>query len=52
MSVFEALSDRHHLLAGQMFVLGHGGNYPVASNSTVAGQARNRRVEIVVVLSE
>lgn len=31
-----------------LFVAGHGGNHPVVSNATAAGQQRNRRVEIVV----
>jgi outer membrane protein OmpA-like peptidoglycan-associated protein len=31
-----------------MFVLGHGENFPLSSNATTAGQARNRRVEVVV----
>ncbi|MCA9149199.1 MAG: OmpA family protein, partial [Planctomycetales bacterium] len=48
MSVFEHLSYRHRLLPQQLFVLGHGENYPLASNATPAGQARNRRVEIVI----
>jgi chemotaxis protein MotB len=48
MAVFEQFSYRHHLLPQQLFVMGHGGNYPIASNGTSAGQARNRRVEIVI----
>jgi flagellar motor protein MotB len=48
MAVFEQLSNRHHLIPQQLFVLGHGENYPLASNATPAGQARNRRVEIVI----
>jgi flagellar motor protein MotB len=48
MAVFEQLSYRHPLLPQQLFVLGHGSNYPLASNATSAGQARNRRLEIVV----
>jgi len=48
MSVFEQLSYRHRLLPQQLFVLGHGENYPLSSNATPAGQARNRRVEIVI----
>lgn len=31
-----------------LFVAGHGGNHPVVSNATAAGQRRNRRVELVV----
>lgn len=48
MSVFEQLSYRHRLLPQQLFVLGHGENFPLSSNATAAGQSRNRRVEIVV----
>lgn len=48
MAVFEALSAQHQSLRSQLFVLGHGSNYPLASNGTVAGQAKNRRVEIVI----
>lgn len=48
MAVFEQLSYRHRLLPQQLFVLGHGENYPLASNATPAGQSRNRRVEIVI----
>ena len=48
MAVFEQLSYRHRLLPQQLFVMGHGGNYPLVSNGTSAGQARNRRVEIVI----
>ncbi len=48
LAVFEQMASRHRLLAKQMFVMGHGDNYPLASNATLAGQARNRRVEIVI----
>ncbi|MEZ6119710.1 MAG: OmpA family protein [Pirellulaceae bacterium] len=48
MAIFEQLSVRHRLLPDQLFVLGHGQNYPIASNATPAGQTQNRRVEIVV----
>jgi flagellar motor protein MotB len=48
MAVFEQLSHRHRLLPQQMFVLGHGANFALASNATDVGRARNRRVEIVV----
>lgn len=48
MAVFEQISYRHRILPQQLFVMGHGGNYPLASNGTAAGQARNRRVEIVI----
>jgi flagellar motor protein MotB len=48
MAVFDHMGERHRTLAEQLFVLGHGANYPVASNATSAGQQRNRRVEIVI----
>ncbi len=32
----------------QFFVIGHGANHPLASNATEAGQAQNRRIELVV----
>ena len=48
MAVFEALSAKHQSLRNQLFILGHANNYPLASNGTVAGQAKNRRVEIVI----
>jgi flagellar motor protein MotB len=48
MAVFEQLSYRHRLIPQQLFVLGHGENYPLSSNATEAGQARNRRVEVVI----
>ncbi len=48
MAVFDQLTQRHHFPAQQLFVLGHGPNYPVVSNGTPAGQERNRRLEIVV----
>ncbi len=48
MAVFEQLSYRHRLLPQQLFVMGHGGNYPLVSNGTPAGQSKNRRVEVVI----
>ena len=48
MAIFDQLVQRHGFQPQQLFVLGHGGNYPVASNATPAGQQRNRRVEIVI----
>ena len=32
----------------QLFVVGHGPNHPVVSNASDAGQARNRRIELVI----
>jgi flagellar motor protein MotB len=48
MALFEQLTYRHRIPARQLFVLGHGGNHPLASDGTTQGQALNRRVEIVV----
>lgn len=48
MSVFDYLSTRTRLKPNQLFLVGHGGNHPVVSNATLAGKARNRRVELVV----
>ena len=47
-AIFEQFSYRHGMLSDQMFVLGNGKNYPLVSNGTAAGQARNRRIEIVI----
>ena len=47
-AVLEQFAQRHQFPSQQMFVLGHGANYPVASNATQAGQQRNRRVEVVI----
>lgn len=47
-AVFDQLTQRHGFDPRQLFVLGHGANYPLASNGTPAGQQRNRRVEIVI----
>jgi chemotaxis protein MotB len=48
MAVFEQLAATDQFTPRQMFVLGHGPNYPVASNATPDGQQRNRRVEVVI----
>ena len=47
-AVLDQLIERHQFPPQQLFVLGHGSNYPIASNATPAGQQRNRRVEIVI----
>jgi len=47
-SVFEYLTVRSRLRPQQLFVVGHGANHPAVSNSTAAGRARNRRVELVI----
>lgn len=47
-AVFEFLTGRTRMKAGQLFLVAHGPNHPLVSNATAAGRARNRRVEIVV----
>ncbi|HEX7379332.1 MAG TPA: OmpA family protein [Pirellulales bacterium] len=48
MAVYDYLTNHTQLKAKQLFVVGHGGNYPVASNATPAGKERNSRVELVI----
>ncbi len=47
-AVYDHLVGRGQISPAQLFIAGHGANHPVVSNGTAAGQARNRRVEIVV----
>jgi len=47
-AVFEFLTGRTRMKAGQLFLVAHGPNHPLVSNATAAGRARNRRVELVV----
>jgi flagellar motor protein MotB len=47
-AVFTQLVQRGRLPARQLSVLAMGENHPLASNATPAGQAKNRRIEIVV----
>lgn len=47
-ATFDQLVARGQVPANRMFVVGHGGNHPVVSNATPAGQARNRRIDIVI----
>lgn len=47
-AVYDALIRAAGMSAGQLFVVGHGPNHPIVSNATAAGQARNRRIEIVI----
>jgi chemotaxis protein MotB len=46
--VFQHLVQKNNLPARQLSILAMGENHPLASNATPAGQAKNRRVEIVV----
>jgi len=47
-TVFDQLTGRYGLPAGRIVVVGHGGNHPIVSNATPAGQQRNRRVDLVI----
>jgi len=47
-AVEDVLLNRTRFQADQLFVVGHGANHPVASNATLEGKRRNRRVELVV----
>ena len=46
--VYEQLRQSLGAAPEQLFVIGHGANHPLVSNATPAGQAQNRRVELVV----
>ncbi len=48
MAVYDVLLSRSRFQAGQLFIVGHGANHPIASNATLDGKRRNRRVELVV----
>ena len=48
MAVFEQLASSHQFATRQMFVLGHGPNYPISANTSADGQQRNRRIEVVI----
>jgi flagellar motor protein MotB len=47
-AVFEFLTARTTMRAGQLFLVAHGSNHPLVSNATAAGRAKNRRVELVI----
>lgn len=47
-AVFDLLQQSLGTSANQLFFIAHGANHPVASNATAAGQAQNRRIELVV----
>jgi flagellar motor protein MotB len=47
-AVFDVLVNRTRLQGNQLFIVGHGSNHPIASNGTLEGKQRNRRVELVV----
>ena len=48
MGIYNLLVTQTQLKPAQLFVAGHGSNYPVVSNATPAGKQRNHRVELVV----
>jgi len=48
MSVYDVLTRAGGMPPRQLFVVGHGGSHPIASNATEAGRARNRRIELVI----
>ncbi len=47
-ATFDYLVQKSRLRPNQLFIVGHGANHPVVSNATSAGQARNRRIELVI----
>lgn len=47
-AVFQQLVQRNHLPPRQLSILAMGENHPIASNATPAGQAANRRIEVVI----
>lgn len=48
LTLFDQLTNRNRLPARQLYIMGQGANHPRASNATPAGQARNRRIELVI----
>jgi len=48
MAVYDVLTRAGGMPPRQLFVVGHGGSHPIASNATEAGRARNRRIELVI----
>jgi len=48
MVVYDILTREAGMSADQLFVMGQGPNQPIVSNATPAGQARNRRIELVI----
>ena len=47
-AAYELLRQSLNAAPEQLFVIGHGANHPIVSNATPAGQAQNRRIELVV----
>jgi chemotaxis protein MotB len=48
LAVFDQLTRRNRLPSQQLFLVAEGANRPRESNATQAGQARNRRIELVI----
>ncbi len=48
MAIHDLLINRTRYESAQLYVAGHGANCPLASNATLDGKKRNRRVELVV----
>ena len=48
LAVYDVLVNSQRYRPEQLFVVGHGANYPVVSNGTLEGKQRNRRVELVI----
>ena len=47
-AVLDHVTRRFQTAPRQLFLVGHGGNHPIASNATLDGKRRNRRIELVV----
>lgn len=47
-AVMDELVRRRGVPMQQLFVIAHGPNHPIADNTTPAGRAENRRIEIVI----
>ena len=45
-AVSNALTTRYGVAAGRLATRGAGGGQPIATNSTLEGRAKNRRVEL------
>ena len=45
-AVVSALTTRYHIAAARLTAKGLGDTQPIASNSTDAGKAQNRRIEL------
>jgi len=48
-AIYQQLTARHRIAPARLSALGMGANQPIVSNGTPQGQARNRRIELVIV---